>query len=142
EISALSQSGLGGALRAPLGPVVAARASSLRTPSRPTPRLRTRVPRDGHGLAHDPTFCARGPSVFHISARDERAFPYRTIGRSTCRRAITSHTTTIVSDESPPPRAKRVLKRGVGAGRSAVYPEARLAARSGQRGTSRATTGP
>src|SRR5712692_6134153 len=32
--------------------------------------------------------------------------------------------------------------RGVGAGRSAVYPEARLAARSGQRGTSEATTGP
>src|SRR5438094_4099380 len=31
---------------------------------------------------------------------------------------------------------------GVGAGRSAVYPEARLAARSGQRGTSGATTGP
>src|SRR5207245_2418164 len=32
-------------------------------------------------------------------------------------------------------------QRGVAAGRSAVYPEARLAARSGQRGTSGATTG-
>src|SRR5712692_680370 len=44
---------------------------------------------------------------------------------------------------SPQPRkrAKRVLMRGVAAGRSAVYPEARLAARSGQRGTSGATTG-
>src|SRR5712692_3266160 len=33
------------------------------------------------------------------------------------------------------------IKRGVAAGRSAVYPEARLAARSGQRGTSGAATG-
>src|SRR5437870_6660889 len=40
--------------------------------------------------------------------------------------------------------AKRAKPRhaGVGAGRSAVYPEARLAARSGQRGTSGAATGP
>src|SRR2546422_8470467 len=37
-------------------------------------------------------------------------------------------------------RAAR-LKRGVAAGRSAVYPEARLAARSAERGTSAATTG-
>jgi len=33
-----------------------------------------RASRDGHGLAHDPTLCATGPSAFHISPRDDHAF--------------------------------------------------------------------